>query len=63
MMKYECKECNSFTCSHQADIQAKIEEVAKNATPYKQPKESEEWQEIDLIGFQCRTIFLHREAQ
>jgi len=41
MMKYECKECNSFTCSHQADIQAKIEEVAKNAKPYEQPKEKE----------------------
>jgi|TARA_E500000318_G_scaffold100512_1_gene103255 hypothetical protein len=41
MMKYECKECNSFTCSHQVGIQEKIEEVAKNAKPYEQPKEKE----------------------
>ena len=41
MIKYKCEKCDSYTCSHQADIQAKVEEVANNATPYKQPKESE----------------------
>ena len=40
MMKYKCKECQSFTCSHQVDIQKKVEEAAKNAKPYEQPKEN-----------------------
>ena len=35
MMKYKCKKCNSYTCSHQADIETKSQEAVKNAEPYK----------------------------
>ena len=39
-MRYQCEECNSFDCEHQADIQKKIKEILKNNNQkYKQPEE------------------------